>query len=90
MRFQNGQGTLERSLIKVIGYFEQLLQILLARAVGLPVSRRSSGRLATTFNLVVTINNIIFSFFLFSIFCFSVVYFFIEGVLVPKHLFSES
>ena len=51
--------------------------MILARAVGVPVGQRSGGRLATTL-MAITINVIIFSFFL------------IEGALGLKNLFSES
>ena len=69
------------------------IYILLARACGVPVGRRSGGRLATT--LVATINVVIFSFsFLFSFFSFLFSSpsstFLIEGVLGSKNLFSES
>ena len=57
----------------------------LARACGVPVSRRSGGRLAMT--LVATINVILFfSFFFF----FLSSTFLIEGVLGSKNLFRES
>ena len=56
--------------------------VLLARACGVPVGRRSGGRLATT--LVATKNIIIF----FSPFSLSRP-FLIEGVLGSQNLFSE-
>ena len=63
--------------------------LFLARACGVPVGRRSGGRLVMT--LVATINVIIlflFS-FLFFFFLFSVIYF-SQGVLGSKNLFCES
>ena len=57
---------------------------ILARACGVPVGRRSGG-LGTT--LVVTKNDIIFSFFFFL---FPLSTFLIEGVLVSKNLLRES
>ena len=59
----------------------------LARAVNVPVGRRSGGRLAMI--LVATINDIIFS-FLFFFFLFPSSTFLIEGVLGSKNLLSES
>ena len=58
---------------------------------GVPVGRRSGGRLATM--LVATKNNILFFFFfLFSLFVlfFPFSTFLIEGVLGSKNLFRES
>ena len=63
-----------------------IVVVVLARAVGVPVSRRSGGRLATT--LVATIN-VIISLIFFPIFSPSRP-FLIEGVLGSKNLFSES
>ena len=63
--------------------------LLLARAVGVAVGRRSGGRLATT--LVATKNVFIFFLFFFFTFSFSPSRpFLIEGVLGSKNLFSES
>ena len=59
------------------------MTLILARAVGVPVGRRSGGRLATT--LVATKNVIIFFFF-----SPPSLPFLIEGVLGSKNLFSES
>ena len=60
----------------------------LARACGVPVGRRSGGRLAMT--LVATINVIIFFFLFFLFFSSPSSTFLIEGVLGSKNLFSES
>ena len=63
-----------------------ILYLILAGACGVPVGRRSSGRLAAT--LVATINVIIFFSFLFFFSPSST--FLIEGVLGSKNLFSKS
>ena len=75
-----------------LSFVKLYCQLLLARACGVPVGRRSGGRLAMT--LVATINLIIF-FFLFFFLFFSFFSspsstFLIEEVLGSKNLFSES